>query len=115
MWTTGFSPFTLMHDYQPRSPITVGLATEKIPQAKHFLKEHFDMLKVVRENVKQAQDRYKKYADKHRCRIPFQEGEKIFIKVLNHSLSMKTGPVAKLSPKYCGTIHNSYESRSSSL
>ena len=45
--TTGFSPFTLMYGYQPRSPGMVGLSTEKLPQAKDFLQEHFDMLRVT--------------------------------------------------------------------
>ena len=35
-----------MYGYQPRLPMTVGLATEKIPQARDALQEHFDMLRV---------------------------------------------------------------------
>ena len=102
--TTRFSPFTLMYGYQPRSLITVGLVMEGIPQAKDFLNKNFDMFRVARQNVKQAQDKYKKYADEHCRLISFQEGEKVFLKVLEHSVSMKTGLVAKLSPRYCGPL-----------
>ncbi|MCO5573115.1 hypothetical protein L7F22_026880 [Adiantum nelumboides] len=53
----------LMYGFQPRSPVTVGLATEKLQHVKDFLQGHMDMLKLARQNVHQAQDRYKKYAD----------------------------------------------------
>ena len=76
--TIGFSPFMLMYGYQPRSPVSVGLANEKIQQVKDFLQDHFDMLKVACQNVRQAQDRYKHYADKHRRTITFDVGDKVF-------------------------------------
>ena len=100
--TTGFSPFMLMYGYQPRSPVLVGLANEKIQQVKDFLQDHFDMLKVARQNVRQAQDRYKHYADKHRRTVTFEVGDKVFLRVPENSTSLKTGPVPKLSPRFCG-------------
>ena len=42
--TIGFSPFMLMYGFQPRSPVTVGLANEKIQQVKDFLEDHQEML-----------------------------------------------------------------------
>ena len=82
--------------------MTVGLAMEKVQQAKEFLQEHFDILIFARQNVQQAQDRYKKYANEHRRLVSFEEGERVFLKVSEHSQSLKTGIVAKLSPRYCG-------------
>ena len=49
--TIEFSFFMLMHGFQPRSPITVGLANEKIHQVKDFLQDHMDMLCVAHQNV----------------------------------------------------------------
>ena len=69
----------LMYGYQPRSPITVGLATEKIQQVKDFLQNHFDMLKVTRHNVRQAQERYKYYKDMHFCSINFEKRDQVFL------------------------------------
>ena len=100
--TTGFSPFMLMYGYKPRSPISVGLANEKIQQVKDFLQDHFDMLKVARLHVRQAQDRYKHYADKHRRTVAFEVGDKVFLRVPENSTSLKTGPVPKLSPRFSG-------------
>ena len=49
--STNFSPFMLMYGFQPRSPVTVGLTTEKIQHVKDFLQDHMDMLKIARQNV----------------------------------------------------------------
>ena len=100
--TTGFSPFMLMYGFQPRSPVTVGLANEKIQQVKDFLQNHMDILRVARQNVRQTQDRYKKFADAHRRSLTFQEGDQVFLRVPDSSQSLKTGPVPKLSPRFCG-------------
>ena len=56
--STNFSPFMLMYGFQPRSPVTVGLTTEKIQHVKDFLQDHMDVLKIAHQNVRQAQDRY---------------------------------------------------------
>ena len=36
--STKFSPFMLMYGFQPRSPITIGLANEKLQHVKDFYK-----------------------------------------------------------------------------
>ena len=52
-----------MYGFQPRSPITIGLANEKIQHVKDFLQDHMDMLKLACCNVQAVQDWYKKYYD----------------------------------------------------
>ena len=49
--STGFSPFMLMYGFQPRSPVTVGLANEKIQQVKDFLEDHQEMLRWAHQNI----------------------------------------------------------------
>ena len=91
-----------MYGFQPRSPVSVGLANEKISKVKDFIQDHMDMLRIARLNVRQAQDRYKKFADQKRRPVHFQEGDQVFLKVPKNSTSLKTGPVPKLSPRFCG-------------
>ena len=100
--STNFSPFMLMYGFQPRSPVTVGLATEKLQHVKDFLQDHMDMLKLARQNVRQAQDWYKKYTDVHRRQVVFKEDDYVFLRVPKHSQSSKIGPTPKLSPRFCG-------------
>ncbi|MCO5584490.1 hypothetical protein L7F22_038418 [Adiantum nelumboides] len=63
----------LMYGFQPRSPVRVGLATEKPQHVKDCLQDHMDMLKLTRQNVCQAQDWYKKYADEQQHQVVFKE------------------------------------------
>ena len=76
--STGFSPFMLMYGFQPRSPVSVGLANEKINKVKDFLQDQMDMLRVARLNVCQAQDCYNKFADQKRRPVHFKEGDQVF-------------------------------------
>ncbi|MCO5602591.1 hypothetical protein L7F22_056725 [Adiantum nelumboides] len=62
-YTIVFGNGSWMYGFQPRSIVIVGLATEKLQHVNDFLQDHMDMLKLTRQNVCQAQDRYKKYAD----------------------------------------------------
>ena len=56
------------------------------------------MLRIARLNVRQAQDRYKKFVYQ-KCRlVHFKEGDQVFLKVPKNSISLKTGLVPKLSP-----------------
>ena len=53
----------------------VGLATEKLHHVKDFLQDHMDTLQLALQNVPQAQDRYKKYADEKQRQVVFNKGD----------------------------------------
>ncbi|MCO5552746.1 hypothetical protein L7F22_006263 [Adiantum nelumboides] len=89
-------------DIDEISRVTVGLATKKLQHVKDFLQDHMDMLKLACQNIHQAQDRYKKYADEERRQVVFKEGDYVFLRVPEHSKSLKTGPTPKLLPRFCG-------------
>lgn len=57
---------------------------------------------LARERLKQAQDRQKSYADKHRRDLHFEEGEKVFLKVSPWKGVQRLGLKGKLSPRYIG-------------
>ena len=61
-----------------------------------------DMLQFARQNIRQEQDRFKKFADDKRRKVTFDEGEQVFLRVPEQSKSLSTGKVPKLSPRYCG-------------
>ncbi|MCO5595201.1 hypothetical protein L7F22_049240 [Adiantum nelumboides] len=73
----------------------------KLQHVKDFLQDHMDLLKLARQNVRQVQDRYKKYADEKRRQVVFKESDYVFLRVPEHLESLKTGPTPKLSPRFC--------------
>ena len=91
-----------MYGYQPRSPVTVGLANEHIQSVKNFLSDHMDMLRLMRQNIRQAQDHFKKFVDVKQRVVTFDERDQVFLRVPEKLQSLFMGKVPKLSPRYCG-------------
>ena len=56
----------------------------------------------IRQNLKEAWDRQKSYADKHRLNRYFSVGDHVYLRVRAKKSSLKLGSCAKLSPRYCG-------------
>ena len=58
--------------------------------------------RLARQNIRHAQDRFKKFVDmKHRM-ATFDEGDQVFLRVSKKSQSLSIGKVPKLLPRYCG-------------
>ena len=91
----------LMYGFQPRSPVTMGLANETIQQVKDFLQDHMDMLRLAHQNVRQAQDHYKKFAHTKRGLVSFEEGDLMFLRMPKHSQSFKIGAMPKFLSQFC--------------
>jgi hypothetical protein len=56
----------------------------------------------VQQNLKEAQDIQKSYADQKRRHLEFQVGDHIYLKVKDRKISLKLGNCAKLAPRFCG-------------
>jgi hypothetical protein len=59
------------------------------------------MLK-IKQNLKAAQDRQKRYANKGRTHREFNVGDCVFLKVRAKKSSLKLGNCSKLEARYCG-------------
>ena len=59
-------------------------------------------MRVVRQSLKRASDRYKSYVDLHRSSCTFQIGDKVFLRVKPKRSFLKMGKCRKLSFRYCG-------------
>ena len=44
----------------------------------------------------------KSMRNEHRRNVTFDEGDQVFLRVPDHSQTLRTGPVPKLSPRFCG-------------
>jgi len=77
--STGFSPFFLNYGYNPRhSPIIPDQSN--VPRAEEYTKDFKDLIKKLKENLSEAINSQKKFADKHRSKPPeFKIGDKVWI------------------------------------
>ena len=58
-----------------------SLFTGKVQSVKDFLSDHMDMLRLARQNIRQAQDCFKKFADVKRRMVTFAESDQVFLRV----------------------------------
>ena len=61
-----------------------------------------NMVRKVQQNLKEAQDRQKNYADQKRRHLEFQVGDHVYLKVKAWKSPLKLGNCAKFAPKFCG-------------
>ena len=57
-------------------------------------------IKLIRENLRLAQDRQKSYVDKQRRNLEFQVGDQVFLKLSLWRGVIRFGMKGKLSPRY---------------
>src|ERR1051325_4382026 len=100
--STGYSPFELDCG---RSPLTPGNISQpsNVAAADEMITEWNNTLKFASDNLIQAQNQQKKYANQHRRYFVFKLGDKVLLSSQNIQDPVGTGqPAKKLSPKYYG-------------
>ena len=83
--TTGMSPFEVVIGFQPRTPLDVLVTEQPGPSvslaAYEFDKSQQDFLYEARDSLEKASRCMKKYADKSRRPLEFEQGEKVLLKL----------------------------------
>ena len=59
------TPFMALYGYEAPSFMDLVLGDSRVPKAKNLLQDSQDILKVLKENIQQAQNQQKLYADQH--------------------------------------------------
>ena len=81
----GMSPFKAAIRFQPRTPLDVLVSEQPghnmSPAAYKFAKSLQDLLDEGRDSLEKARRRMKKYKDKGRRPLEFEEGEKVLLKL----------------------------------
>ena len=61
-----------------------------------------EKIQLIRDQLKEAQDRQKSYADLNREPIEYNVGDKVFLKISPWKGVLRFGKRGKLSPRYIG-------------
>jgi hypothetical protein len=96
------SPFEILYDRKCTTPISWDNLADRLMVGPEMLQEMENMVRKVQQNLKEAQDRHKSYADQKRRHLKFQVGDHVYLKVKARKSSLKLGNCAKLAPRFCG-------------
>jgi hypothetical protein len=96
------SPFEVLYDRKCTTPISWDNPADRLMVGPKMLQEMENMVRKVQQNLKEAQDRQKSYADQKRRHLEFQTGDHVYLKVKARKSSLKLGNCAKLAPRFCG-------------
>jgi hypothetical protein len=104
--STGMSPFFLNYGKHPRTPLSLaaegGGRRHADPSADAFVTRLAENLAKARAALKQAQERQKHDADRHRSHDEFEVGERVLVRSEALRPPLAAGAVRKLAPKTYG-------------
>jgi hypothetical protein len=75
------SPFEVLYDRKCTTPISQDNPVERLMVGLEMLQEMENMVRKVQQNLKEAQDRQKSYADQKIRHLEFQVGDHVYLKL----------------------------------
>ncbi len=97
------TPFRALYGYEHLSFIDLALQDNKAPLAKDWILDQQDILKALMDNIQQAQNWQKLYADRHRTEWSFELGDRVFLCLQSYRQgSLKKSGSEKLKPLFYG-------------
>jgi hypothetical protein len=85
------SPFEALYGRKCNTPVSWDNPTDIVVLELEFLKDMEDQVVKIKQNLKEAQDRQKVYADKNMTDVEFKLGEHVLLKVKPKKISLKIG------------------------
>lgn len=105
--STQLSPFEVCYGRRPRVPATLltseHTTSSEVPAVHEWLERQADVIRLVQQNLEQAQARQKLNADRHRKAVSYERDQ--LVKVSTKVLRLKEHSAAlsrKLTPRFCG-------------
>lgn len=71
----GMTPFSALYRYDALSFVNIVFGGSRAPKAKDWILESQDILKALKDNLQVAQNQQNMYADRHRVKRHFEEGD----------------------------------------
>ncbi|KAL0540156.1 hypothetical protein IC582_024386 [Cucumis melo] len=98
----GMAPYEALYGRPCRTPVCWNEVGERKLVGPELVQITTNNIKLIRENLRKAQDRQKSYADKRRRNLELQVGDQVFLKLSPWRGVIRFGRKGKLSPRYIG-------------
>ncbi|GJR36516.1 putative reverse transcriptase domain-containing protein [Tanacetum coccineum] len=100
-------PYEMLYGRRCRTPVCWDEVGSRELASTNVVLATTEKIETIRERLKEAQDRWKSYANKRRRPIKFDVGEFVMLKVSPWKGVMRFKNKGKLSPRFIG-IHNTF-------
>lgn len=97
------SPFKALYGYDATSFVNLIFTNSRVPSAKDIVEQCKDILEALKENLYEAQNQLKMYADRHRIERTFEVGDMVYLRLQPYrQSSLKGSGAEKLKPLLYG-------------
>ncbi|KAL1549147.1 hypothetical protein AAHA92_17282 [Salvia divinorum] len=96
------APYEALYGRKCRSPLYWDEVGERRILGPDSVEEMIEIVRRIRQRIKEAQDRQKSYADVRRTDLQFNVGDKVFLKVSPSKGITRFGVKGKVKPRYVG-------------
>jgi hypothetical protein len=98
--TISMTPYEVLYGYKCISPLYWDEVSERPLLGPEIVQDTKDKIEIIQKRMLTAQSRQKSYADQHRCKLEFEIGDKVFLKVSPMKGVIQFGKKGKLGLRY---------------
>ena len=98
----GMSPYEELYGRPCRTPLSWTQVGERSMLGPEIVEETTDKIRMVKEKMKEAQDRQKSYADRRRKHLEFEVDDLVYLKMITFKGRTRVSGRRKLDPRYLG-------------
>ena len=98
----GMAPYEALYGRKCRTPVCWDEVGERQLVGPEIIQMTTEKIQLIRDRLKEAQDRHKSYAYLKREPIEYSVGDKVFLKISPWKGVLRFGKRGKLSPRYIG-------------
>ncbi|KAL1193316.1 hypothetical protein V5N11_012555 [Cardamine amara subsp. amara] len=98
----GMAPYEALYGRPCRTPLCWTQVGERSTLGASFVEETTEKIRVLKLNMREAQDRQKSYADKRRKELKFEVRDRVYLKMALLRGPNRSITATKLSPRYMG-------------
>jgi len=100
--TIGMAPYEALYGRRCRTPLCWEEVGDRKLYSAELVQVTTEKVRTIRDRIKAAQDRHKKYVDVRRRPLEFSMGDQVFLKVAPWKNMLRFGLKGKLTPRFIG-------------